>query len=198
VRNSCVVSVFCFCLCFCWTVVFSSLSQTIQSSEGVVALEYSSDLCCRIPIRVDGRKPESLQGSSKEAENIFLPMCSSTAVALNLPNAVTLILWWPPVIKLFLLLLHNCNFATVMKHNVNICVFWWFQKIPEKQLLTFKEFTNHRLRSTALDTDTVGTNCSYLQDVRSELIHKVLFRVLHCVFLIQNWSFFWNYKNLYS
>jgi len=29
----------------------------------------------------------------------------------------------PPIIKLFLLLLHNCNFATVMNHNVNICVY---------------------------------------------------------------------------
>ena len=31
----------------------------------------------------------------------------------------------PPTIKLFLLLLQNCNFATVMNHNVNICVFCW-------------------------------------------------------------------------
>ena len=30
-----------------------------------------------------------------------------------------------PTKRLFLLLLHNCNFATVMNHNVNICVFWW-------------------------------------------------------------------------
>lgn len=31
-------------------------------------------------------------------------------------------LWWTPTIKLSLLLLHNCNFATVMNHNVNICL----------------------------------------------------------------------------
>ena len=29
----------------------------------------------------------------------------------------------PPIIKLFLFLLHNCNFATVVNHNANICVF---------------------------------------------------------------------------
>jgi hypothetical protein len=48
-------------------------------------------------------------------------------VVLNFPNAMThpLMLWWPPAMKLFVLLLNNCNFATVMSHNVNICVFWW-------------------------------------------------------------------------
>ena len=30
-----------------------------------------------------------------------------------------LILWWPSTITLFSLLLHNCNFAAVMYHNVN-------------------------------------------------------------------------------
>jgi hypothetical protein len=31
-----------------------------------------------------------------------------------------LIMWWLPTIKLFLLLFQNCNFATVLSHNVNI------------------------------------------------------------------------------
>ena len=29
-------------------------------------------------------------------------------------------LWWPPTIRLFSLLLHDCNFATVVNCNVNI------------------------------------------------------------------------------
>lgn len=32
----------------------------------------------------------------------------------------------PPIIKLCVVLLHNCNFAIVMSHSVNICVFRWF------------------------------------------------------------------------
>jgi hypothetical protein len=42
------------------------------------------------------------------------------AVVLDLPNASTLMLWWLPTIQLFLVPLHNCNFATVMSHNVSI------------------------------------------------------------------------------
>lgn len=43
------------------------------------------------------------------------------SVVLNLPNAVTL----PhavvtPAVKLFSLLLNNCNFASVMNYNINI------------------------------------------------------------------------------
>ena len=38
-----------------------------------------------------------------------------------IPHLVNeLMLWRPPTIKLFLLLLHNCNCATVVNHNVNI------------------------------------------------------------------------------
>lgn len=29
-------------------------------------------------------------------------------------------LWWPPIIKLSLLLVCNCSFASVMKHNINV------------------------------------------------------------------------------
>ena len=58
----------------------------------------------------------------------------SRAVLLNLPNAVTLYLVQlvlhvevtpPTLMKLFLLLLHNCNFATAMNCNINICAFRW-------------------------------------------------------------------------
>lgn len=38
--------------------------------------------------------------------------------------------WWPPVVTLFSLLLCNCNFATVTNFNINIQVFWWTQVTP--------------------------------------------------------------------
>jgi hypothetical protein len=38
----------------------------------------------------------------------------------NVPKAASLMLWWLPPIKPFLLLLHNYNFATAMNHTVNI------------------------------------------------------------------------------
>lgn len=44
-------------------------------------------------------------------------------VVLNPPNALTLVVI-PPTINLSLLL-HSCNFTTVISHNVNICVFNW-------------------------------------------------------------------------
>jgi hypothetical protein len=75
----------------------------------------------------------------------FYKTKKSGAVVLNLPNAVTielqfLMLWWPPSIKLFFLLLHNCNFATVMNHNVNI--FW---------NMFAKEVSTHRLTTSTLE-----------------------------------------------
>lgn len=41
----------------------------------------------------------------------------------------------PPTTKLFLVLLHNYNFATVMNYNVKISVFWWSQMNPVKRLV---------------------------------------------------------------
>lgn len=47
------------------------------------------------------------------------------AVLLSLPSCDPLIqfliVWWPSTITLFLLLLHNYNFASVINCNVNIC-----------------------------------------------------------------------------
>jgi hypothetical protein len=48
----------------------------------------------------------------------------------KLPDAATLqysssCYGWPSATKLFLLPLHSYNSATVVKHNVNICVFQW-------------------------------------------------------------------------
>jgi hypothetical protein len=53
---------------------------------------------------------------------------SSKAAVLNLPNAAALSYSSsygdpPPTMKLFSLLLHNCNFAAVKNHNVNWA--WW-------------------------------------------------------------------------
>lgn len=45
----------------------------------------------------------------------------SKLVALHFPSAVTLQYSDPPNHKIFLLLLHNCNFTTGMNQNVNIC-----------------------------------------------------------------------------
>jgi hypothetical protein len=47
------------------------------------------------------------------------PYSSSQLSQCCNPLIQFLMMWWPPTIKLFLLLLHNCNFATVMNHNVN-------------------------------------------------------------------------------
>ena len=44
-------------------------------------------------------------------------------------------MWWPPTIKLFLFLLHNYNFATVITHNVNI---WYADCLRQ---LTWKDFS---------------------------------------------------------
>jgi hypothetical protein len=39
---------------------------------------------------------------------------------LRLFNIDPCVLWWPPTIKLFSLLLHNCTFATGMECDVDI------------------------------------------------------------------------------
>lgn len=41
-------------------------------------------------------------------------------------------LWWPPDIKLFSLLLHICNFATVINCNINICFLMVLDNACEK------------------------------------------------------------------
>ena len=58
-----------------------------------------------------------LRPTIKSSSSIYIYI----PVVLSLPNAMTPMLWWPPIIKLFLLLLHNCNFAIGMNHNVKVC-----------------------------------------------------------------------------
>ena len=61
--------------------------------------------------------------AGKEGNGQRAQALGSRAVVSNLPNAVTLeygspCCGDPPTTRLFSLLLHNCNFATVMNHNV--------------------------------------------------------------------------------
>lgn len=48
------------------------------------------------------------------------------------PFNTVLMLWWPPTTKLLLLLLHKCNFATHMDHNINNLICRWPQATPVK------------------------------------------------------------------
>ena len=52
--------------------------------------------------------------------------------------------------KINSLLLHNCNFATVMNCNANIFVFQWSKVSSVKGLFNPKKVMTHRLRTTAL------------------------------------------------
>lgn len=76
------------------------------------------------------------------------------AVVLSLLNAETLIqflMWWRPTIKLFLWLIYNCNFATILNLNVNMLCrisdmgpLWKTHSAP-------KEVVGHRLRTAAVE-----------------------------------------------
>ena len=56
-----------------------------------------------------------------------------------------------PTIKLFSLLLHRCNFATVMSHNVSkYLMFPMVLGDPCERVLTPKGVLNDRLRTAAL------------------------------------------------
>lgn len=88
------------------------------------------------PHRVN-REPKAKCPSSqllvtlREAELSFSVYMMLQTVVLNPPNvwlskaAPPVVSPLPPTIELFWLLLHNCHFATVANHNVNICAFWW-------------------------------------------------------------------------
>ena len=85
-----------------------------------------------------------------------------------------------PTIKLFSLLLHNCNFATVMNNNANICVFWWSQVTPVRG--SFDLQRGHRLRTAALEYPTapsyggiflIGVPASQMNDISLCQISKI-------------------------
>lgn len=73
----------------------------------------------------------------KEHGYVYLNQWFSTFLV---PRHVT------PNIKLFSLLLYNCNF-TVMNLNANICVFRWSLATPVKGLFDFKGVGTHRLKN---------------------------------------------------
>ena len=63
------------------------------------------------------------QGTQKKVPLSDLPyQWLSTFLMLQPLNTVPHVVL-TPTIRLFLLLLHNCNFATAIDQNVNICVF---------------------------------------------------------------------------
>ena len=55
-----------------------------------------------------------------------------------------------PKHKIILLLLHNCNFATVMNCNINLCIFSWSQLTLVNGLFTPKGTLTYRLRTIDL------------------------------------------------
>lgn len=62
----------------------------------------------------------------------------------------------PPAIELFSLLLHDYNFATVLHHNVNICVLQWSLVTLVEGLLGSNGVKTHRLRATAVAFHSVS------------------------------------------
>lgn len=82
----------------------------------------------------------------------YCAMCfflSYRAVFFFLPDATTLHAVVTSTIKIFSLLLHDCNFATV--HNVNICVFRRRSSgTPVKRSLGSWRVATHRLRTTSI------------------------------------------------
>jgi hypothetical protein len=98
---------------------------------------------------------------------------SSNAAVLNLPNTVPLVV--TPNHKLFPLLPHNCNFAVLMNHNVNIWYAVYLPCNPHERVVT------HRLRTTALRhlhridvSVTVGSEC-----LEATVSLKTESRILH-------------------
>jgi hypothetical protein len=81
-----------------------------------------------------------------------LDQCFSTFLMLQ-PFSSILNLVVAPIIKLFLLLLQNCNFAIVIYHNVNICyIGCLIFNSCESVIQPSKGATTHRLRTTTLFT----------------------------------------------
>lgn len=60
----------------------------------------------------------------------------SRATVLNLPNATTLkksSSWLPHMrFKIIFVVIHKCNFAPIINHNINICIFQFPYVIPVK------------------------------------------------------------------
>lgn len=64
---------------------------------------------------------------SLEEQSVLL-----TSPTLLRPLIQFLMSQWPPAIKLFSLLLHDCDCATVTNCNTDICVFYWSRVTPMK------------------------------------------------------------------
>lgn len=74
--------------------------------------------------------------------------CSPMLLFWSSQAAMTFFLVWQCSLKLFLLLLHKCNFAIVMNHNVSVwyTVIWYVISPPPHQRVT-----THRLRTVVLE-----------------------------------------------
>lgn len=111
----------------------SENSESLHSSAPSFSGPAGTLTCVASPLLIgDEGNDELLPGSSPSIVDPHLGLREVLrAMVLNLPNAETPLIMVPhivvtsPTIKLFSLLLHNCNVATVMNRNINIHVFQW-------------------------------------------------------------------------
>jgi hypothetical protein len=105
-------------------------------------------------------------------------------------------LWWPPIIRLFSLLLYSCNFAAVMDLNVRIGYAGGLRQSLWKDRLTSKGAKVYRLRAAGL-----------IQDQEEFWLLRIIEKMLNCIWvfvfkifvvsfmalkgILSCWVFFW-------
>jgi hypothetical protein len=92
-------------------------------SPSCLVRDLTMEWCCHIQGGSSHSNSYNLHTSLQTCPVAYL-LDDSRAVALSLPNAVTFNTVPHVVVtpnhKVIMLLLHNCNFATIMNHHVNI------------------------------------------------------------------------------
>lgn len=118
-------------------------------------------------------------------------MCVLTWSKVSLGQWVStfLILWpfntvpqlvWSPTIKLLCLLLQNCNLATIMNDDGNICVFLILLGHPCVKLISPQRIATHRLRFIASEHVFPGP-VPMARVSKNRYITRCLLSILHNV-----------------
>lgn len=103
--------------------------------------------------------------------------CCDTLIEFLMP-------WWQPITKLLWLLLHNCNFMTVMNCKVNICVFHGLRQPLWKGGSTSKG---------AVDPQAEG-HCPRVKSREDAYLLLATGIQVHWDFRV--WVLFWDFKDL--
>jgi hypothetical protein len=150
-----------------WKCQYSAMCKVTVMPPVFLCVDYISHICIRSYLRRTTRAPAWRISTSStktrcqrstattSSRRSWIPSSGRWRAGLSAPSPVAEVTaaFISKAVYHSILLLHNCNIATVMDHNINFCVSWALRQPLWKSHLTqpHKGVMTHMLKTTYLN-----------------------------------------------